>query len=191
MRDHPAMTERGPRAVPRSGSECAAPRCARGALRCSRHKGGCGTARRGAERATTSWLLAGPSPAAPDFPLRRCASRRPIFAPAGYRPRAVETLVVFSANTSVHRQSRGRVCVGSDICGAEERRAHGRARQRASSSDSSRLAERSERSERSEFRDGPCDRAPQGTLRTAEGCRIRAPAHTRPRLCLLARNPTT
>jgi hypothetical protein len=89
-----ATTERGPRAAPRRGSKWAAPRCARGALRCSRRKGGCGTARRGAERATTSWLLAGPSPAAPDYPSRRCASRRPIFAPTGRRPRARETLVV-------------------------------------------------------------------------------------------------
>jgi hypothetical protein len=124
-----ALTERGPRAVPRSGSECAAPRCARGALRCSRHKGGCGTARRGAERATTSWLLAGPSPAAPDFPLRRCASRRPIFAPAGYRPRAIDALGLFvDACRGGGEQSRGRVCAGSDICGAEERKTHGRAR---------------------------------------------------------------
>jgi len=46
-----AATEHGPRAVPRSGSKCAAPRCARGSLRCSRHKGGCGTAVRSAERA--------------------------------------------------------------------------------------------------------------------------------------------
>jgi hypothetical protein len=37
------------------------------------------------------------------------------------------------------------------------------------SSDSSRLSERSERSERSEFRDGPRDRVPQGTLREAKG----------------------
>jgi hypothetical protein len=89
-----ATTERGPRAAPRRGSKWAAPRCARGALRCSRRKGGCGTARRGAERATTSWLLAGPSPAAPDYPSRRCASRRPILAPTGRRPRAREPLVV-------------------------------------------------------------------------------------------------
>jgi hypothetical protein len=33
-----------------------------------------------------------------------------------------------SAHTSVHRQSRGRVCAGSDICGAEERKPRGRAR---------------------------------------------------------------
>jgi hypothetical protein len=85
-------------------------------------------------------------------------------------------------------QSRGWVCVGSDICGAEERRAGGRARQRATCSDSSRLSERSERSERSEFRDGPCDRVPQGTRSEAQGCRIRAPAHTHPRLCPLNRS---
>src|SRR5262245_3780927 len=30
-------------------------------------------------------------------------------------------------------------------------------------------------------------RAAQGTPRAARGCRIRAPAHTRPRLCLLSR----
>jgi len=48
--------------------------------------------------------------------------------------------------------------------GAEQRRAHGRARAaRASTSDSRRLSERSERSERSEFRRGPCDRAAQGS----------------------------
>ena len=64
------------RAVPGSGSCCRGRRCAPTALRCSRHKGGCDAARSGAERATASWLLAGPSPAAPDFPLRRSASRR-------------------------------------------------------------------------------------------------------------------
>jgi len=50
------------------------------------------------------------------------------------------------------------------LCGAEHRRAHGRARAaRASTSDSRRLSERSERSERSEFRRGPCDRGAQGS----------------------------
>jgi hypothetical protein len=39
-----ATTERGPRAVPRRRSDCAAPPCRRGALRCSPSKGGCGTA---------------------------------------------------------------------------------------------------------------------------------------------------
>jgi len=76
-------------------------------------------------------------------------------------------------------QRRGWVCAGSDICGAEEHRTCGRARQRASSSDSSRLFERSERSERSEFRDGPRDRVPQGTRSEAKGAafeRRRIPA---------------
>jgi len=51
--------------------------------------------------------------------------------------------------------------------GAEEHRARGRARQRASSTVSPRLFERSERSERSELRDGPRARVPQGSRRAA------------------------
>ena len=67
----------------------------------------------------------------------------------------------------------GECATAATLCGAEERRARGRARAaRASSSDSSRLFERSERSERSEFRDGPRDRAPQGSRPAA----ARAPA---------------
>jgi len=96
-----ATTERGPRAVPRRGSDCAAPRCARGSLRCSLREGGCDAARSGAERATASWLLAGPPPAAPDFPSLRCAPRRPRFAPTGYRPRAMRRSGCSSRNTSV------------------------------------------------------------------------------------------
>ena len=50
------------------------------------------------------------------------------------------------------------------LCGAEHRRAHGRARAaRASTSDSRRLFDHSERSERREFRRGPGDRGPQGS----------------------------
>ena len=52
---------------------------------------------------------------------------------------------------------------GRDVWSAEQRRTHGRARQRASTTDSPRLSERSERSERSEFRGGPCVRAAQGS----------------------------
>ena len=63
--------------------------------------------------------------------------------------------------------------------------------QRASTSDSWRLSERSERSVRSEFRHGPRERVPQGTPRAARGCRIRAPAHTRPRLCSLHRDQSS
>ena len=62
----------------------------------------------------------------------------------------------------------GKAVVGcapaATLCGAEDRRAHGRARAaRASTSDSRRLSEHSERSERSEFRRGPCDRGAQGS----------------------------
>ncbi len=109
----------------------------------------------------------------------------PQVAATGYRPPRSIARGVSIAHQSVHRQSRGRVCAGSDICGAEQRRARGRARERASSSDSPRLFERNDRREWSEFLGGPCDRAAQGTPRAARGCRIRAPAHTRPRLCAL------
>jgi len=50
---------------------------------------------------------------------------------------------------------------------AEERRPCGRARQRASTTDSRRLFERSSRSERSELSRGPQGRAPQGSPRAA------------------------
>ena len=127
-----AMTEPGPGAVPRRGSDCAAPRCARGSLRCSLREGGCDAARSGAGRAIASWLLAGPSPAATDFPSLHCAPRRPRFAPTGYRPRARETLLV---RLDKHLGAAGKAVVGcasaATLCGAEERRAHGRARTRA------------------------------------------------------------
>ena len=105
--------------------------------------------------------------------------------PPGTAHRAAPTRGVRRECHHRGRQSRGRVCVGSDICGAEQRRARGRARQRASCSDSPRLFERNDRREWSEFLGGPRDRAAQGTPRAARGCRIRAPAHTRPRLCSL------
>src|SRR5687767_1488188 len=62
----------------------------------------------------------------------------------------------------------GKAVVGcasaATLCGAEQRRARGRARAaRASTSDSRRLSEHSERSERSEFRRGPCDRGAEGS----------------------------
>ncbi len=58
----------------------------------------------------------------------------------------------------------GGCATAATLCGAEERRARGRARAaRASTSDSPRLFERSERSERSDFLGGPRDRAPQGS----------------------------
>ena len=84
--------------------------------------------RRGAGRAATSRLLAGPSPAAPDFPLRRCASRRPINRPHRVPPAAQYHRAVRRRIPQWCWQSRGWVCAGSDICGAEERKTHGRAR---------------------------------------------------------------
>ena len=65
-------------------------------------------------------------------------------------------------------RSCGKAVVGcasaATLCGAEHRRARGRARAaRASTSDSRRLFEHSERSERSEFRRGPCDRGAEGS----------------------------
>jgi len=96
-----AQTELGPRAAFRLGSECAAPRCARGPLRCSRRKGGCGTAVAALNAPRPHGVLAGPSPAAPDCPLRRCASRRPTFALAECRPRACDALFPSSNNTLV------------------------------------------------------------------------------------------
>ena len=87
----------------------------------------------------------------------------PQVAPAGYRPPR-STIEVFVDYLS----GAGKAAVGcapaATLCGAENRRAHGRARAaRASTSDSRRLFEHSERSERSEFRRGPCDRGPEGS----------------------------
>jgi len=79
----------------------------------------------------------------------------------------------------------GGCATAATLCGAEERRARGRARAaRASSSDSRRLFEHNDRREWSEFRRGPRDRAPQGSRPERADRRTRAPAHTRPRLCL-------
>jgi len=160
-----AATEPGPSAVPRRGSDCAAPLFERGALRCSRHKGGCGTAVAALNAPQLNGVLAGPSPAGPDFPLRRCASRRPRFAPTGYRPRACDALAAFVDKdlggaakpwSGVRRQ---RHCAAPRNAGLVAARAQRALR----SSDSARLFECSERSERSEFRDGPRDRVPQGS----------------------------
>ena len=84
--------------------------------------------------------------------------------PPGTAHRAA-TLVVFDdACRGGAGKAGGGCATAATLCGAEERRARGRARAaRASSSDSSRLFERSDRRERSEFRDGPRDRVPQGS----------------------------
>jgi hypothetical protein len=101
---------------------------------------------------------------------RRTAPRVPALLAApqvahtGYRPPR-STTEVFVDDC---RGGAGKAAVGcapaATLCGAEDRRAHGRARAaRASTSDSRRLSEHSERSERSEFRRGPCDRGPEGS----------------------------
>jgi len=112
-------------------------------------------------------------------PVRRLRRRTPpcvaalLAAPqvavTGYRPPRCITEVFVDK----YLGGAGKAAVGyapaATLCGAEERRAHGRARAaRASSSDSRRLFEHSERSERSEFRRGPCDRAPEGIRSEAE-----------------------
>jgi len=80
--------------------------------------------RRGAGRAATSRLLAGAAPAAPHSPLLCCASRPPIFAPTGYRPRAHEALRLCDNEC---RGGVGNAVVGCAPAatwgGAEERRA--------------------------------------------------------------------
>jgi len=57
-----------------------------------------------------------------------CAARRPINRPYRAPPTAQRRCGCSAMNTSVDRQSRGWVCAGGDICGAEERKTHGRAR---------------------------------------------------------------
>jgi hypothetical protein len=104
-------------------------------------------------------------------PVRRLRRRTPpccsalLAAPqvahTGYRPPRSTTEVLVDE----YLGASGKAVVGcasaATLCGAEDRRAHRRAR--ASTSDSRRLFEHSERSERSEFRRGPCDRGPQGS----------------------------
>ncbi len=94
----------------------------------------------------------------------------PQVAHPGYRPPR-RAAIVFLAEES--QRSPGKAVGGcapaATLRGAEDRRAHGRARAaRASTSDSRRLSEHSERSERSEFRRGPCARGPEGIRSAAE-----------------------
>ena len=86
----------------------------------------------------------------------------PRVAHTGYRPPR-STIEVFIDEDF---GAAGKAVVGcasaATLCGAEHRRAHGRARAaRASTSDSRRLSEHSERSERSEFRRATVLRASQ------------------------------
>jgi hypothetical protein len=124
----------------------------------------------GAERAAASWLLAGPSPAGAGLPLVPLRSSPRHKSPTPDTAHRATPLVVRIAE---YLGGAGKAVVGcapaATLCGAEDRRAHGRARAaRASTSDSRRLFEHSERSERSEFRRGPCDRGPEGIRSEAE-----------------------
>src|SRR5688572_29427757 len=88
----------------------------------------------------------------------------PEIAHPGYRPPRNTTELFVDQ----YLGASGKAVVGcasaATLCGAEHRRARGRARAaRVSTSDSRRLFEHSERSERSEFRRGPCDRGAQGS----------------------------
>jgi hypothetical protein len=88
----------------------------------------------------------------------------PQVAPTGYRPPRSTTGGVRRQTPRCIGKAVGGCASAATLCGAEDRRAHGRAHAvRAFTSDSRRLFEHSERSERSEFRRGPCDRGPQGS----------------------------
>jgi hypothetical protein len=119
----------------------------------------------GAERAAASWLLAGPSPGGAGLPLVPLRSSPRHKSPTPDTAHRAATLVV---RLDEDLGGAGKAVVGcvsaATLCGAEHRRARGRARAaRASTSDSRRLFEHSERSERSEFRRGPCDRGAEGS----------------------------
>jgi len=148
----------------------------------------------GAERAAASWLLAGPSPeGAPRPGLHAGPARQASKSPQGLllvraRPlvprrssprhksptpdtahRAAPLVVLLGQ----YRGASGKAVVGcasaATLCGAEHRRARGRARAaRASTSDSRRLFERNDRREWSEFRRGPRDRGAEGIRSEAE-----------------------
>jgi len=175
-----ASTERGPRAVPRPGSEYAAPLCERGALRCSFREGSCGTA----VAALNAPQLHGSSPVrplrGPTAPLSTALLAGPYsprrgtaLAPMRRSGCSTTNAAVVSAKPwSGVRRQRHEAALRS----AGPRWA--RAPARASCSDSPRLFERSERSERSEFRGATSDRAPQGSRpagQTAASERWRTP----------------
>jgi hypothetical protein len=85
-------------------------------------------------------------------------------AATGYRPpRSITEVFVDNDLGGAGKAVVGRASAAT-LCGAEDRRARGRARAaRAPTSDSRRLFEHSERSERREFRRGPRDRGPEGS----------------------------
>ena len=114
-------------------------------------------------------------------PPRALCSSPPQKSPTpGTAHRAASPRFASTHATMALAKLAGGCASAATLCGAEERRARGRARTaRASSSDSPRLFERSERSERSEFPGGPRDRAPEGIRSEAEDAaheRRRTPA---------------
>ena len=166
------------------GLRCAAPRCARGSLRCSRRKGGCGTAR----AALNAPRLHGSSP------VRRLRRRTPPaslrFSPAHIRPNGVPPRAMRRTWLFVEERLSGAGkavvgCTPAATCAAPSSAGlvAACAQRAASSSDSSRLFERSERSGVASLAAATRPSTAGDPARRA-GCRIRAPAHTRPRLCL-------
>ena len=112
-----ALRAEGPCAARRQGRLRPSPSHGRhaAAQRAYARSSTCSPSRRACARrdAPCRAALLGAVQAPPDLPTRSLASM---------------TAACPDSNTSVHRQSRGRVCAGSDICGAEERKARGRAR---------------------------------------------------------------
>ena len=159
-----ATTERGPRAVPRRGSDCAAPPFRRGSLRCSFREGGCGTA----VAALNAPQLHGSSPVRRQrrrtAPLSTALLAGPYSPRRGTAPGPARRLWLSSTNTSVVLAKpwsgvrRQRHCAALRSAGLVAARAQRALR----ASDSPRLFERSGRRPRSEFLGGPRDRAPQG-----------------------------
>jgi len=131
-----------------------------------------------------------------------CASRRPTGRTCRVPPPATTTVGCsrfVEENQRVRKgvggQTAARLCAADNkvavkghVCEAnvsrnQKRRACGRARQRASTTDSWRLFERSEQSERSELSHGPRARASQGTL-AQRGQADGVPTAARPHLRL-------
>jgi len=136
---------------------------------------------RSALRAPPSALALQAAPGLVARPLARCGQStglsasglscaRPHKSPTPGTAHRAATLVLFDDAWLGGAGKAGGGCASAaTLCGAEERRARGRARAaRASCSDSPRLFERSDRRERSEFLGGPRDRAPEGIRSEAE-----------------------
>jgi hypothetical protein len=138
------------------GLMCPRPRLRRGCPALLTPRGGCGGSAAGRLRARLHRSSSlGPSLRA-GLPPLRCAARRFQNRPSGYRFLASHGRWQGTVlNSSCQRHPRllrpGAGRRWGDVGSAEGRRVPGRARQRASKTDSRSLFERSERSERSEF----------------------------------------